>query len=631
MISTLQSLQNKFKTDEAFKNQFEIDTGLTIDVDALGANLLDVYYGALKDLIPAGHRRYPLYARVPFSEENFEINAETRAIKIPKDFQTNGVGVVGDHLAEVLWFKMDRFYDLTDLMTTNIHIVWHNTGNKGIDLPYVTEPFALYCDEEKIYFGWWISKEATSVAGNIEFAIEFIREEVDANTNVQEVVFSLRTLPARIAVKGGLELDVATATAENYHSIVANRAIYSESVNTLAASEPIVYLGLPQGTFDLDVNEQTGEASKNLLIRAASPDNKVIHSKRMDNEGHYLNAAGEIVETEEEAADEYTLSAANHNGEIIFQWYWNNVLIKAGEEGINDIKNKVTGSDERYHLDLIELPELAITTINEDTAVDKICQSTLVTNIPGRYNAYVGNRVLHGMGEGAIRYVMTGTTVLEEANPITVAKNNTPSFMYIEDQDNLHTLVADLDWSNVNGAISWKLNKNGTLQNEVPVVGDQIGQPIKYVIVEPGDYQLEVYNTKNNMKQTDKSDITTALHAPTAISTMSADWNPTTNKVTVLIDGGQGPNNEKTYQCRATVQLAGTGTAVAQNLPLDNTINHGTFEIDLNNRGLAAGQYFLTVYAVEITCPYDPVYTRWYRGADGRLGEEIATENFRVE
>ena len=60
MISTLQSLQEKFKNDRAFKEQFEKDTNTPeIDVDALGSNLLDFYYKKLQDLLANGHRRYP--------------------------------------------------------------------------------------------------------------------------------------------------------------------------------------------------------------------------------------------------------------------------------------------------------------------------------------------------------------------------------------------------------------------------------------------------------------------------------------------------------------------------------------------------------------------------------------------
>ena len=48
-------------------------------------------------------------------EGNFIINANTRLISVPTDFNKNGVGVVGDNAAETLEFVIDRYFDEYDL------------------------------------------------------------------------------------------------------------------------------------------------------------------------------------------------------------------------------------------------------------------------------------------------------------------------------------------------------------------------------------------------------------------------------------------------------------------------------------------------------------------------------------
>lgn len=87
MITTLESLQNKFK-DVGFKKQFEQDSGMTLEDDVMsyGSNLLSIYYRALQKFLNENHRRYPMYVRIPFSEVTFNINTETRKIDIPPTF-----------------------------------------------------------------------------------------------------------------------------------------------------------------------------------------------------------------------------------------------------------------------------------------------------------------------------------------------------------------------------------------------------------------------------------------------------------------------------------------------------------------------------------------------------------------
>ena len=74
----------------------------------LGITTLEEYFSWLRNLGNIDRK----YTVLPLDEDHFEINADTRAISIPASFKKNGVAVQGDDLAEVLYFRVDRYYGL---------------------------------------------------------------------------------------------------------------------------------------------------------------------------------------------------------------------------------------------------------------------------------------------------------------------------------------------------------------------------------------------------------------------------------------------------------------------------------------------------------------------------------------
>jgi hypothetical protein len=84
----------------------------------VGITTLEEYFSWLQNLSIINRK----YTVLPLDEEHFEINANTRAINIPASFKKNGVAVQGDDLAEVLYFKIDRYFDYMDLNNTDIFI-----------------------------------------------------------------------------------------------------------------------------------------------------------------------------------------------------------------------------------------------------------------------------------------------------------------------------------------------------------------------------------------------------------------------------------------------------------------------------------------------------------------------------
>lgn len=179
----------------------------SLDLDQYLNNL-----GVLSQISPK-YVRLPLYEEGHEDEEIFQIDANARTIKIPSAFSKNGIGVVSDEFAEILWFKINRYFDIKDfgkadpnevLKDGNLHILiqWEAPdGAKGASFAYAIDKDT---DPEYIYFGWAITADhLTAKAGNIKFAVRIMEYGEDG-----KVSYSFATQAAAVAVKGNLSFDL---------------------------------------------------------------------------------------------------------------------------------------------------------------------------------------------------------------------------------------------------------------------------------------------------------------------------------------------------------------------------------------------------------------------------------------
>ena len=168
--------------------------------------------GVLSQISPK-YVRLPLYEEGHEDEEIFQIDANARTIKIPSAFSKNGIGVVSDEFAEILWFKINRYFDIKDfgkadpnevLKDGNLHILiqWEAPdGAKGASFAYAIDKDT---DPDYIYFGWAITADhLTAKAGNIKFAVRIIEYGEDG-----KISYSFATQAAAVAVKGNLSFDL---------------------------------------------------------------------------------------------------------------------------------------------------------------------------------------------------------------------------------------------------------------------------------------------------------------------------------------------------------------------------------------------------------------------------------------
>ena len=143
------------------------------------------------------------FSMLPVDEEVFTINANTRTITVPTEFAKNGISVQSDEISEVVYFKIDRFYDATDLFTQNVMIEWiAPNGLKGYSVPTVK---VLDSTTNYVIFGWALSSAITETAGTVTFAVRFYKYD-DDNGKIQ---YSLSTLTQTAKIQPNIGLDIA--------------------------------------------------------------------------------------------------------------------------------------------------------------------------------------------------------------------------------------------------------------------------------------------------------------------------------------------------------------------------------------------------------------------------------------
>lgn len=183
-----------------------------------GEELLDIndYFtklGTIKDLVVAGTAD-PYFLILPgtFDEKPFEIDANTRTIKIPDAFK-NGIGVQGDNFAEIIYFSIDRYFDATDLFTQEAFIQWEapaqGANQKDVGLTHAINK-TVNLEAGKVFFGWPISESITKVPGNLKFSVRFFTRKPDTEDSNKFILeYNFSTLTATIKINPGLDFDLS--------------------------------------------------------------------------------------------------------------------------------------------------------------------------------------------------------------------------------------------------------------------------------------------------------------------------------------------------------------------------------------------------------------------------------------
>lgn len=147
------------------------------------------------------------YSTLPSDEPRFIIDANTRSITIPPEFQF--LGVKNDHKAETIYFEIDRYFDAVDLSTHTCVVQFSNSSNSGL---YPVTVMDTETVDGKIIFGWEIMNDVTAIVGNINFSVRFY--SVDENS---QFIYNFNTLTANSVILDTLDVD-NPGVVENYPS-----------------------------------------------------------------------------------------------------------------------------------------------------------------------------------------------------------------------------------------------------------------------------------------------------------------------------------------------------------------------------------------------------------------------------
>ena len=113
--------------------------------------------------------------RIPENEPIYQIDLDQRKIEAPAY-----LSVETDQNAEIIWFKVDRFYDNIDLYSGVAWIQYINADKEerlyAAPLLVGTEQFG----NEQILIPWAIGKEVANTAGTIQFSFQFFKLSEDS-------------------------------------------------------------------------------------------------------------------------------------------------------------------------------------------------------------------------------------------------------------------------------------------------------------------------------------------------------------------------------------------------------------------------------------------------------------------
>lgn len=147
------------------------------------------------------------YTTLPSDEPRFIIDANTRSITIPPEFQF--LGVKNDHKAETVYFEIDRYFDAMDLSTQTCVIQFSNNENSGF---YPVTSMDTVTVDGKIIFGWEILNDVTAAIGNISFSVRFYT--IDESN---QFTYNFNTLTVNSVILDTLDVD-NPGVVENYPS-----------------------------------------------------------------------------------------------------------------------------------------------------------------------------------------------------------------------------------------------------------------------------------------------------------------------------------------------------------------------------------------------------------------------------
>ena len=160
-------------------------------------------------------------AKIPTTiteEPVFNVDMNTREIEVPKQFRN--LAVYSDHMAETIWFAVDRYYDGVDLYRKRVAVQYVNAlGEEGLDVLDTydhnvsgdRQSDVYNSDDDRgrynkiaegeILIAWKLDYAVTKASGPIQFSLRFFEVDSDSQTTL---AYNLTTKTASVNILNGL-------------------------------------------------------------------------------------------------------------------------------------------------------------------------------------------------------------------------------------------------------------------------------------------------------------------------------------------------------------------------------------------------------------------------------------------
>jgi hypothetical protein len=515
------------------------DTGLLIAEDPI--TTIEQYFSYLPDLIQLGasEKSYDMlrsqgrrYTMLPLDEDVLRVDGNSRAITMPASFQANGFAVQGDKYAEIVYFIVDRFYDITDLDTCDIYIQWTNANNEsGVSTPWVVD---IESQPNKMIIGWALSSDITKYAGTLRFALRFFQWD---DKNLSTIKYSWSTLTQTATIKSSLDFIFGNGKymiEDEINEAVTNRIVNSQT--TLAgvakAERPTYITNLIEYKDLIENKLYKTELPNNteiypLEVQARSNDGGIISyywrfvdhngNEQTPNLGGADDPTGALVRTEfrEVNTDADHIGALRESKKVLYKkkttaegeeyfnaeplpeddyaagqatFYERVALCVATRVGsYNAVAvNRLSGknmAEQKSVICIIPMPTPATIDINltprEILGINVVTEDTNASSVT--LSVEVSNPEANGTKEGELIYVWYKRAI----DPTTGNESTGNKVNYELDEDGVEHTIEDADWIRIEGAGEASL----TLTNTAELMAAPKGVEGKYMVV--------VYNHKN--------------------------------------------------------------------------------------------------------------------------------------
>ena len=244
---------------------------------------LNEYFSVIEDLANEDLK----FTMLPLDEEPFFIDANSREIKPSPSFPRNVVGVQGDQVAEIIYFKINRYFDATDLAEQDIYIEWENSAKeRGLSREYVRD---ITSDPDYIIFGWPLASQITEYAGAVKYAIRFYKLK-DLPDGTKEIVYSFSTQPSTIIINSTMDFNIMDDSIQrledNVLEMIKDRFQNSKKDNVdTDVPAPIFSLNLVPGEYDINIDDGYDKNSNSYALKAQAIGGNITYTLKRSNPG----------------------------------------------------------------------------------------------------------------------------------------------------------------------------------------------------------------------------------------------------------------------------------------------------------------------------------------------------------